>query len=39
MIDWEECDETIQADSIQAIAAAAIAGDVANYIESVSCSV
>ena len=36
-IDWEKCDETIQADSIQAIVAAAIAGDVAN-IEVVSCS-
>ena len=37
-IDWEKCDETIQADSIQAIVAAAIAGDLAN-IESISCSV
>ena len=37
-IDWEKCDETIQANSIQAIVAAAIAGDVAN-IEAVSCSV
>ena len=37
-IDWEKCDETIQANSIQAIVAAAIAGDVAN-IEVVSCSV
>ena len=34
---WEKCDETIQADSIQAIVAAAITGDVAN-IEAVSCS-
>ena len=37
-IDWEKCDETIQADSIQAIVAAAIAGDLAN-IKSISCSV
>ena len=36
-IDWEKCDETIQANSIQARVAAAIAGDVAN-IEAVSCS-
>ena len=32
--DWEKCDETIQASSIQAIGAAAIAGNVANHIES-----
>ena len=38
-IDWEKCDETIQANSIQAIVAAALAGDRANYIESVPCSV
>ena len=37
-IDWEKCDETIQANSIQAIVAAAIAGNVAN-IETVSCSI
>ena len=37
-IDWEKCDETIQADSIHAIVAAAIAGDLAN-VESISCSV
>ena len=37
-IDWEKCDETIQANSIQAIVAAAITGDVAN-IEAVSCSI
>ena len=37
-IDWEKCDETIQADSIQAIVAAAIAGDLAN-VESISCRV
>ena len=36
-IDWEKCDGTIQADSILAIVAAAIAGDVAN-VEVVSCS-
>ena len=36
-IDWEKCDGTIQVDSIQAIVAAAIAGDVAN-IDMVSCS-
>ena len=34
-IDWEKCNETIHANSIQAIAAAAI---VANYIEAVPCS-
>ena len=38
-IDWEKCDETIQADLIQAIVTAAITGDVANHIESVTCSV
>ena len=38
-IDWEKCDETIQANSIQGIVAAAIAGDVANHIESISCNV
>ena len=31
-IDWEKCDETIQADSCQAIVAATITGDVANHI-------
>ena len=36
-IDWETCDETIQADSIQIIIMAAITGDLAN-IEAVSCS-
>ena len=36
-IDWEKCDETIEDNSIQAIAAAAINGDVAN-IEVISCS-
>ena len=37
-IDWEKCDETIQANSIQAIVATAIAGDEAN-IQAVSCSI
>ena len=37
-IEWEKCDRTIQANSIQAIVAATINGDVAN-IEVVSCSV
>ena len=37
-IDWEKCDETIQANSMQAIVAAAIARDVAN-IKAVSCSI
>ena len=37
-IDWEKCDETIQADSIQAIVAAAITGQVTNHIEAVPCS-
>ena len=32
-INWEKCDETIQADSIKAIAVAAIAGDLANIEE------
>ena len=36
-IDWEKCDETNQADLMQAIVAAETAGDVAN-IEAVSCS-
>ena len=37
-IDWEKCDETLQADSIQTIVAAAIAENVANHIKAVSCS-
>ena len=37
-IDWKKCEETIQANSIQAIVAAATTGNVAN-IEAVSCSV
>ena len=36
-IDWEKCD-TIQANSIQAIVAAAITGNVANHIEAIPCS-
>ena len=36
-IDWERCDETVQADSIQAVVTAAIAGNLVN-IEAVSCS-
>ena len=38
-IDWEKCDETIQANLIQMIVAAAIVGDVDNHIESVVCGV
>ena len=38
-IDWEKCDKTIQADSIQTIVAAAITGEMANHIKSVSCSI
>ena len=38
-MEWEKCDETIQANSIQATVAAAIAGDVANHIELVPCRV
>ena len=37
-IDWEKCDNTIQADSIQAIVAAAITGQVANHIEAIPCN-
>ena len=37
-IDWEKCDETIQANSIQAIVAATITGQVANHIEAIPCS-
>ena len=37
-IDWEKCDKTIQADSIQAIVAAAITGQVANHIEAIPCN-
>ena len=35
-IDWEKCNETIQADSIQALVTATIVGDLVN-IEAVSC--
>ena len=34
-IDWEKCDTTIQADSIQAIVAAAVTGEVVNHIKAV----
>ena len=37
-IDWEKCDETIQADSIQAIVAATITGQGNNHIEAIPCS-
>ena len=37
-IDWEKCDTTIQADSIQAIVVAAITGQVANHIEVIPCT-
>ena len=37
-IDWEKCDRTIQADSIQAIVAAAITGQGNNHIEAILCS-
>ena len=37
-IDLEKCDETIQANSIEAIVAAAITGQVANDIEAIQCS-
>ena len=36
-IDWEKCDNTIQADSIQETVAAAITGQVANHIEAIPC--
>ena len=38
MIDWEKYDETIQADSMQAIVTAAITGQVANHIGAFQCS-
>ena len=37
-IDWEKCDETIQANSIQAIVAAAITVHGTNHIKAISCS-
>ena len=36
--DWEKCHKTVQADSIQAVVAAAITGQVTNHIESVPCN-
>ena len=37
-IDWEKCDETIQANSIQAIVTTAITGPGTYHIEAISCS-
>ena len=37
-IDWEKCEETIHANSIQAIVSAAITGQVANHIEAIPCN-
>ena len=37
-IDWEKCDETIQADSTQTIVAAVITGHVVNHIEAIPCN-
>ena len=37
-IDWEKCNETIQANSIQAIVTAAITGQVKIHIEAVPCN-
>ena len=37
-IDWEKGDETIQADSIQAIVTAAITGQGNDHIEAIPCS-
>ena len=37
-IDWEKCDKTIQANSIEAIVAAAITEQVTNHIEPVPCN-
>ena len=34
-IDWEKCDKTIQADSIQVIVEAAITRQVANHIKAI----
>ena len=36
--DWEKCDKTNQADSIQATVAAAITGQVVNHIKAVPCN-
>ena len=37
-IGWEKCDKTIEVDSIQAIVAAAITGQVANHMEATPCN-
>ena len=37
-IDWEKCDETIQANFIQAIVVTASTGKVTNHIEAIPCS-
>ena len=37
-IDWEKCDEIIQADSIQAIVAAALTGHGTSHIDAIPCS-
>ena len=37
-IDWEKCDDTIQANFIQAIVAAAITVHGTNHIKTISCS-
>ena len=37
-INWEKCNNTIQADSIQAIVAAAITKQMANHIEAIPCN-
>ena len=37
-IDWEKCDNTIQANSTPAIVAGAITGQLANHIEAIPCN-
>ena len=37
-IDWEKCDEIIQADSIQAMVAAALTGHGTSHIDAIPCS-
>ena len=37
-IDWEKCDKTIKANTIQAIVAAAITGQVTNHIKAAPCN-
>ena len=37
-IDWEKCEKIIQANSIQAMVAAAITGQGNNHIEAIPCS-